>query len=361
MPGSFTADSKKKKVAAQQINAMLLLQETALPKVLPNEFTKLLPKDFTGSLYCAGKAGMSYPGLLIPETQTIEPVKLFWPKAMIQEMAAKLTDVPVYVTHDTIFDTSRVSIAHTDGAFYCAKGAYFFTLKKMKKTLPYCSVEVSGIVENEILKSITNISGVALLDDPPALPDAKIIFKKQEKKMPKPQIDTEVPKRVTTFSEVLSFIKNGIVFPSQIYNEKDILEDRGFNLMTKEDHDKALAEVATSNEKIKAELDGLKKDASLQKLSDDYNALLADKLEKKELTQKQFDYLKKCKLEDSVTPLDKFHTSNLAKFDELKAIFDVQNEDDTKDDTKKPAKTTGLTDMEEMEKQVNDILTDLGS
>jgi hypothetical protein len=299
--------------------------------VLKKELRQYLPKDFQGSVYCAGAVGFWYPGLINPETKEVEPVKVYFPKKAVRQLAAQLNGKPVYIEHD-LTDRPRKKIAVIDEGFKHKNAAYFMTLQKIQGEYPACSAEINVMLYGDTVKEIVDLKAMALLKGRPACEEAKLIFEKTETEpnteeeketIQMPETEQKILKETEmSFKELRRLVDKYNVHPSQLFDQKDIMADREFKdvFVLKEEHseetEKLKKDLDTATESLKTFQD----EKTLTEKRKTYQDFLKKKLEDKTITPTQHDFLdlRQIGLDHE---LEDFYKQGLTEFDAHKKIF----------------------------------------
>jgi hypothetical protein len=339
--GSFEAAGiEAQKIEAQKtINGIfsgVLYCENVDQAILKEELKQYLPENFKGSVYCAGAVGFWYPGLINPETKEVEPIKVFFPKKAVGQLAAQLNGKPVYIEHD-LTDKPRKKVAIIDEGFKHKNAAYFMTLQKIQGEYPACSAEINVMLHGDIVKEVIDLKAMALLKSKPACEEAKLIFEKTETEtntekeketiqMPEENIQDKLKETDISFKELRRLVNKYNIHPSQLFDQKDIMADREFKDIFgfKEEHlketTKLQKDLTTAMENLKIFQD----EKTLNEKRKAYEDFLQKKFEDKTITSIQHDFLnlKQIGLD---TEVEDFYKQGLMEFDLHKKIF-VQEE-----------------------------------
>jgi hypothetical protein len=334
--------------------------------VLKEELKQYLPKDFKGSVYCAGAVGFWYPGLINPATKEVEPIKVFFPKKAVVQLSAQLNGKPVYIEHD-LTDKPRKQVAVIDEGFKHKNAAYFMTMEKIPGEYPACSAEINVMLCEDTVKEIIDLKAMALLKGKPACEEAKLIFektvgaknreeKKETIKMPEENINDKLEKADLTFKDLRRLVSKFNVHPSDLFDKKDITEDREFKDVfgLKEEHLKEKTKLQKDLTMATESLKTFQDEKTLTEKKNSYKDFLKKKVEDKTITSTQYDFLN-LKQIGVDNELEDFYKQGLTEFDVHKKIFVKEEPAEAppknNDDTEK--KSTVLKDMDSLEKALN--------
>lgn len=231
---------------------MLLEIQASSAKISPEEVLANLPEAVrervrgkNAAVYCIGEEGTSRPR----EVGRSGNLQLRWPRAVIRRLAeAASSGVKLFERHGK--DNShegRKPLGEIVGSFTRMVGDKLQAIAvaimpEERADLDVCSIEADVDACGDLVGDVANVTGLALSSsrvDSPAFAGAQRLATLQcfdpsnasdeNNKTGKP--GEGEPHMAITFQEVKSFVREGAVFPNQLFTLEDLKTDRVFGPM----------------------------------------------------------------------------------------------------------------------------------
>lgn len=237
-----------------------------------------------------------------------------------------------------------------------------------------CSIEGGVIAQDfqdySLIREIKNISGIALAHssyERPAFPGAVYMAAVQAFDDDPADLPPSKNKNVRrsqnmdtiTFEDVKKAVRNMNIFPSQLFAEPDLRNDRTFSKIF-DDVAKAAKEGMIPKSDYDKEI--LSRDETIKKLTKDVSIVTAhDKLKKslpEGLTDSQKNFINKKFAPETMESLDdsklkEFVTNAIKEYSEYASLFNAKPENNG--NPKPPTQKNEGDDMDEIDKIVNDV------
>jgi hypothetical protein len=295
--------------------------------------------------YLIAKEGTSQPKVLEENRNR----QLVWPKKIIQSIGAKIKNgLKFFVNHNNDNSTNnRKTVGEIVGTYVKNIGDKLaqivighFDDESSVKNMDINSME-ANVKYNDDTGEVTDVNGITGIalgssnENSPAFPGAVRLATLQcfdeKEKINEPG---KGEKTMATFEEVKEFVRSHNVWPSQLYNEETLKQDRSFSHIfdEKEKAEKRVTELDNEFKSYKETNDKIIKDGQ--------KALAKNKLAEllpKTLTEKQSEFVKTRFNPDSIEDLSEaglktYLDNSLEEYKTFAKLFNGKKEDENIND-----------------------------